>query len=188
MVPLVDCGRGNLVTTRPLQPNVLAMTPIGVVRGGRVDPMDDDWGDVLSEIVLDDRIPTDSLEGLDEFSHVEVVYVFDQVDEARITVGARHPRGRSGWPRVGIFAQRVKGRPNRIGVTPCEIVTVDQRVVIVRGLDAIDGTPVLDVKPYMIEFAPRTPVRQPAWSHELMREFWKIIPAVPDSGVDPADL
>lgn len=176
------------MTTQPLQPYVLDMAPIGVVRGGRVEPIDDDWGGVLSEIVLDDRFPTDALDGLDEFSHVEVVYVFDQVDEATITVGARHPRGRSNWPRVGIFAQRAKGRPNRIGVSTCEIVTVDQRVVAVRGLDAIDGTPVLDVKPYMIEFAPRTPVRQPPWSHQLMRDYWKIIPSVPDSGVDTSGL
>jgi tRNA-Thr(GGU) m(6)t(6)A37 methyltransferase TsaA len=156
------------------------MVPIGIVRGGRVEPIDDDWGGILSEIVLDDRFPTDALDGLDEFSHVEVVYVFDHVDEAKITVGARHPRGRSDWPRVGIFAQRAKGRPNRIGVTTCEIVDVDQRVVTVRGLDAIEGTPVLDVKPYMVEFAPRAQVRQPAWSHELMRDYWMIAPSVPD--------
>lgn len=137
---------------------------------------------MLSEIVLDDRFPTDALDGLDEFSHVEVVYVFDQVDEAKITVGARHPRGRSDWPRVGIFAQRAKGRPNRIGVRTCEIVDVDRRVVTVRGLDAIDGTLVLDVKPYMVEFAPRVRVRQPAWSRELMRDYWEITPTVADPG------
>jgi tRNA (adenine37-N6)-methyltransferase len=170
------------VTTQPTQPNALEMVPIGVVRGGRVEPIDDDWGGLLSEIVLDDRFPTDALDGLDEFSHVEVVYIFDQVDEAKITVGARHPRGRSDWPRVGIFAQRAKGRPNRIGVTTCEIVNVGQRVVTVRGLDAIDGTPVLDVKPYMVEFAPRIQVRQPAWSHELMRGYWTITPSVPGPG------
>jgi tRNA (Thr-GGU) A37 N-methylase len=98
--------------------------------------------------------------------------VFDQVDEATITVGARHPRGRTDWPRVGIFAQRAKGRPNRIGVTTCELVAVAERSVTVRGLDAVDGTPVLDLKPYMTEFAPRSPVRQPEWSSELMREYW----------------
>ena len=168
------------MTTQPTQPNTFEMVPIGVVRGGRVEPIDDDWGGMLSEIVLDDRFPTDALDGLDEFSHVEVVYIFDQVDEAKITVGARHPRGRSDWPRVGIFAQRAKGRPNRIGVSTCEIVNVDQRVVTLRGLDAIDGTPVLDVKPYMVEFAPRAQVRQPAWSHELMRDYWTVTPSVPD--------
>jgi tRNA (adenine37-N6)-methyltransferase len=158
------------------------MVPIGIVRGGRAEPIDDDWGGVLSEIVLDDRFPTDALDGLDAFSHVEVVYVFDRVDGATITVGARHPRGRPDWPSVGIFAQRAKGRPNRIGVTTCEIVGVDQRVVTVRGLDAIDGTPVLDLKPYMVEFAPRTRVHQPAWSHELMREYWTVAPAGVDDG------
>jgi tRNA (Thr-GGU) A37 N-methylase len=87
-------------------------------------------------------------------------------------VGARHPRGRTDWPLVGIFAQRGKARPNRIGVTTCELVGVDGRRVLVRGLDAIDGTPVLDLKPYMAEFAPRSAVREPAWAHELMRDYW----------------
>jgi len=164
------------------------MVPIGVVRGGRAEAIDDDWGGTISEIVLDDRFPKDSLDGLDEFSHLDVVYVFDQVDEATITVGARHPRERSDWPRVGIFAQRAKGRPNRIGVTTCEIVSVDQRVVTVRGLDAIDRTPVLDMKPYMVEFAPRATVRQPAWSHELMRDYWYITPSVPDPAESGSDV
>ena len=159
--------------------NTLAMVPIGAVRGGRVEPIDDDWGDVLSEVVLHDRFPADALDGLAAFSHVEVVYVFDQVDEAKVTVGARHPRGRADWPQVGIFAQRAKGRPNRIGVTSCEVVAVDGRAVTVRGLDAIDGSPVLDLKPYMVEFAPRTAVRQPAWSHELMRGYWTMQPSAP---------
>lgn len=162
--------------TTPPPPNAIAMVPIGTVRGGRVDPIDDDWGGVVSDIVLDDRFPADALDGLDAFSHLDVVYVFDQVDEAQVTVGARHPRGRADWPAVGIFAQRAKGRPNRIGVTTCEIVAVDGRGVTVRGLDAIDGTPVLDLKPYMVEFAPRTQVRQPAWSHELMRDYWTASP------------
>jgi tRNA (adenine37-N6)-methyltransferase len=148
------------------------MVPIGMVNGGRTDLADDHWGDVVAEIVLDDRFDADALRGLEDFSHVEVVFVFDQVDEAKITVDARHPRGQTDWPRVGIFAQRAKGRPNRIGVTTCEIVGVDNRVLTVRGLDAIDRTPVLDLKPYMVEFAPRTPVRQPPWSHELMRDYW----------------
>jgi tRNA-Thr(GGU) m(6)t(6)A37 methyltransferase TsaA len=157
-----------------MQPMPLQMVPIGVVRGGRAEPVDDDWGGIVSEVVLDERFSADALDGLVDFSHVEVVFVFDRVDEAKITVDARHPRGRADWPAVGIFAQRAKGRPNRIGVTTCEIVAVDRRIVTVRGLDAIDGTPVLDLKPYMVEFAPRSPVHQPDWSHELMREYWEI--------------
>lgn len=160
------------MTSAAVSPPTFTMTPIGVVRGGRADPIDDHWGDVVAEVVLDARFSAEVLHGLAEFSHLDVVYVFDRVDEAKITVDARHPRGRSDWPRVGIFAQRAKGRPNRIGVTTCEIVAVDGRVVTVRGLDAIDGTPVLDLKPYMTEFAPRSPVRQPEWSSELMKDYW----------------
>ena len=74
---------------------------------------------------------------------------------------------------MGIFAQRAKDRPNRLGSTVVEIVKRDDRVLTVAGLDAVDGTPVLDIKPVMIEFLPRTTVRQPAWSHELMRQYWK---------------
>ena len=74
---------------------------------------------------------------------------------------------------MGIFAQRAKDRPNRLGSTVVEIVKRDDRVLTVAGLDAVDGTPVLDIKPVMAEFLPRGEVRQPAWSHELMRQHWK---------------
>ena len=112
--------------------------------------------------------------GLDGFSHVEVVFQFHGVDEQAVNLGARHPRGRTDWPRVGILAQRAKARPNRLGVTTCELVGADGLRLTVRGLDAIDGTPVLDVKPYMAEFAPRTPTRQPAWATELMAGYWHL--------------
>lgn len=159
------------------------LVPIGYVRGGRVEAIDDDWGDLTCDIVLDPRWPTDALAGLSDFSHLEVVYVFDQVDDTTITVGARRPRHNRDWPKVGIFAQRAKGRPNRIGVTTCEIVDLDGLTVTVRGLDAIDGTPVVDLKPYMVEFAPRTVVHQPSWSHELMRDYWHSSIARADSSL-----
>ncbi len=111
-------------------------------------------------------------QGLEAFSHIEVVYVFDRVDPAAVCTGARHPRGRADWPEVGILAQRAKDRPNRIGVTVCELRRADGAAIEVAGLDAVDGTPVLDVKPYLPGFAPRTEVRQPAWAEELMRDYW----------------
>ena len=74
---------------------------------------------------------------------------------------------------------RAKARPNRLGVTTCELVSVDGLVVTVRGLDAIDDTPVLDIKPHMIEFGPRTPVRQPEWVGELMADYWQAGPPIP---------
>jgi tRNA-Thr(GGU) m(6)t(6)A37 methyltransferase TsaA len=151
----------------------ISLNPIGYVRGGRTEAIDDDWGDVEAVIELDAlQFDPDVTAGLDDFSHLEVVYVFHLVDEAKIETKARHPRNNKEWPLVGIFAQRAKGRPNRIGMTTCEIVAVDGLRVTVRGLDAIDGTPVLDVKPYMTEFAPRTAVKQPDWSRELMKQYW----------------
>jgi tRNA (adenine37-N6)-methyltransferase len=152
--------------------DAVRLVPVAVVEGGRREAFDDEWASVAATIVLDDRFPEDALAGLDNFSHIDVVFLFHLVDEAAVNVGARHPRGRTDWPAVGIFAQRAKARPNRIGVTTCELVAVEGRRARVRGLDAIDGTPVLDLKPYLREFGPRGPVREPAWATELMENYW----------------
>ncbi|MDP1794344.1 MAG: SAM-dependent methyltransferase [Acidimicrobiales bacterium] len=150
----------------------LSLQPIGYVRGGRTEAIDDNWGDVEAVIELDaSDFDADVTAGLAEFSHLDVVYVFHLVDESKIETKARHPRNNPDWPLVGIFAQRAKGRPNRIGVTTCEIVKVDGLRVHVRGLDAIDGTPVVDLKPYMTEFAPRSAIRQPQWATDLMTGY-----------------
>jgi tRNA-Thr(GGU) m(6)t(6)A37 methyltransferase TsaA len=153
-------------------PSQIILRPVGVVMGGRVEATDDDWGAVEATIHLDGRFPDDCTAGLADYSHIDVVYVFDRVDPSNVHSGARHPRNRTDWPLVGIFAQRAKARPNRLGVTTCELLHVDGRRLTVRGLDAIDGSPVIDVKPTMQEFLPRTTLRQPAWSHELMRHYW----------------
>jgi len=151
----------------------IVVTPIGWVQSSRGDAVDDDWDAVTSTIALDaERFGPDALAGLEEFSHVDVVYAFHLVTEADVQPGARHPRGNQDWPKVGIFAQRAKMRPNRIGVTTCSLDRVDGLTVHVTGLDAIDGTPVLDIKPYMAEFGPRGALRQPAWSHQLMAGYW----------------
>jgi tRNA (Thr-GGU) A37 N-methylase len=149
------------------------LTPIGHVRGGRADVIDDDWGASRATIALDpDKFTPDALAGLADFSHAEVIFLFDKVPDDKIETGARHPRGRADWPLVGIFAQRGKNRPNRLGLTTCRIVAVDGLTIEVEGLDAINGTPVLDIKPVMVEFLPRGDVRQPGWSHELMQGYW----------------
>lgn len=151
----------------------IVMTPIGRVEGGRSEPEDDDWGASLARIVLDPaRFDDEALLGLEAFSHAEVVFVFDKVGDDQIVTGARHPRGNKAWPRIGIFAQRGKNRPNRIGVTVCEIVAVNGRMLEVRGLDAIEGTPVLDIKPVMSGFAPRGAVREPDWAKAIMESYW----------------
>jgi tRNA (Thr-GGU) A37 N-methylase len=150
-----------------------SVTPIGHVRGGRHEVVDDGWGEVRAAIVLDPAVVgSRATAGLDAFSHLEVVFVFDRVDPATVTTDARRPRGNPAWPEVGILAQRGKGRPNRLGVSRCRLVSVDGLKLQVEGLDAVDGTPVLDVKPWMAGFAPRGAVDEPAWSAELMAGYW----------------
>jgi len=148
------------------------LTPIATVRSCRTEPLDDDWDAVPAQVVLDDALSPSSLLGLQDFSHVEVVYVFHRVPPGQVTTAVRRPRGKPDWPEVGIFAQRAKARPNRLGVTVCRLLGVDGRTLHVQGLDAIDGTPVVDVKPYLAELGPRGEVRQPAWSRELMAGYW----------------
>ena len=153
-------------------PDTIELRPVGWVRGGRELAEDDGWDAETATIELDARFDASALTGLDAFSHVEVVYHFHGVDEADVVTGARHPRGRTDWPAVGIFAQRGRVRPNRLGVSVAALVAVDGRRVIVRGLDAIDGTPVLDLKPVLRGFLPRGEVREPAWATELMAAYW----------------
>jgi tRNA (Thr-GGU) A37 N-methylase len=149
------------------------LNAIGYVRGGRIAAEDDDWGPVQAEIVLDaTRFAPDALQGLADFSHAEIIYHFHQVPDSDIVAGARHPRGRTDWPAVGIFAQRGRTRPNRLGVSTCEIVGVSGLALTVRGLDAIDGTPVLDIKPVLSGFALRGPLREPAWARAIMQTYW----------------
>ena len=151
----------------------VSLTPIGIVVGPRVEPTDDAWGDIESTIALDEAFPAEALRGLAEFSHLEVVYLFHLADPAATTTGARRPRGLAHLPEVGVFAQRNKDRPNHIGVSRCEILGVTGREVRVRGLDAIDGTPVLDLKPHFSAFVPKTgAVREPAWVAEITREYF----------------
>lgn len=151
---------------------MIAMESIGYVSTERAEAEDDYWGDVQSRIVLNDAIDPEALAGIEDFSHAEILFCFDRVDPQKIVYGARHPRNNRDWPRVGIFAQRGKNRPNRIGSTIVRVIKREGRTLYVAELDAIDGTPVLDIKPVMQEFLPRGAVRQPAWSHELMREYW----------------
>ena len=154
-------------------PDTITLKPIGHVHGGRSEPIDDDWDSVEASIVLDPKLfGADATASLGDFSHIEVVFHFDRVPDEEINTGARHPRGRKDWPLVGILAQRGKGRPNRIGVTVCKLLSVDGLTLRVRGLDAIDGTPVLDIKPVMAGFLPRGTVREPPWAKELMDGYW----------------
>ena len=146
--------------------------PIGYVHASRTLAEDDFWGSEEARIELVPAFSSEALQGLADFSHVEVLFLFHQVDEAKIVSGARHPRNNPNWPLVGIFAQRGKNRPNRIGSTICRVLRLQGPSLVVAELDAVDGTPVLDIKPVMQEFLPRQSIRQPSWSQELMAQYW----------------
>jgi tRNA-Thr(GGU) m(6)t(6)A37 methyltransferase TsaA len=148
------------------------VAPIAFVRSPRTQPTDDFWGDVVAEIELCPDMPTESLDGLDEYSHAEIIFYFHRVAQEKIVRGSRHPRDNPAYPRVGILAHRAKDRPNRLGSTIVRILGREGRTLRVLALDAIDGTPVLDIKPVMTEFLPREPVQQPAWTHEKMANYW----------------
>jgi tRNA-Thr(GGU) m(6)t(6)A37 methyltransferase TsaA len=152
-----------------------SVRPIGIVRSPIKSPQDDCWANIVSRIDLDPETFTpECTQGLSEFSHLEIVFLFHLVNPDSVHRGSRHPRGNTDWPKVGIFAQRAKDRPNRIGVSFCKIESVNGLQIEVRELDAIDGTPVLDIKPYMEEFAPREEIRQPSWSRQLMAGYFKL--------------
>jgi tRNA (adenine37-N6)-methyltransferase len=147
---------------------------IGFVKARRSGAEDDYWGEEEACIQLTEQFTAEAMQGLSDFSHVEILFLFHRVDPAKVVTGARHPRNNPEWPLAGIFAQRGKNRPNRIGSTICRVVRVEGTELFVAELDAIDGTPVLDIKPVMREFLPREEVRQPAWAQELMRDYWRV--------------
>jgi tRNA (Thr-GGU) A37 N-methylase len=150
----------------------IGLEPIGHVRSARGDVEDDYWGGTEAAIEFTAAFEPEALQGLEEFSHVEVLFFFDRVDPAKIVRGARHPRNNESWPAVGIFAQRGKNRPNRLGSTVARILRREDRRLHVAELDAIDGMSVLDLKPVLREFLPRGAVRQPDWPGELMQRYW----------------
>lgn len=151
----------------------ITLEAIAYVSACRVAPADDDWGDTRATITLVESLDASALDGIEDYSHVEVLYLFHAVAAENIVAGARHPRNNPNWPKVGILAQRAKNRPNRIGSTICKLLHRSGRSLVVLELDAIDGTPILDIKPVMVEFLPRDAIRQPAWSTELMANYWR---------------
>src|ERR1700690_396478 len=152
----------------------IILAPIGRVHSPRTEAKDDFWGNLISVIELDGaQFTEDSVLGLSDFSHILVVYRVHLVPDDGGLTGANRPRGNPDWPRVGIFAQRKKDRPNKLGVSVCQLLEVDGLRLKVKALDAIEGTPVLDIKPFVREFEPDPGrVRQPQWVTELMRDYY----------------
>ena len=152
---------------------MITLKPIGIVKNTRQSDEDDNWGSVVSSIELCAPYYEESLRGIEDFSHVEIIFYFHQVSEQKIVRGSRRPRNNRAWPLVGIFAQRGKNHPNLIGTTMAKVLKRDGNKLLVQGLDAINGTPVIDIKPVMKEFLPKKDVLQPTWAEEIMRHYWQ---------------
>ena len=145
---------------------------VAYIRNDRSEALDDNWDDVVSTVELAEGVPDESLRGLSEFSHVEIVFFADWAEDVPPGPWHRRPRGNPDWPDVGVFAQRNKDRPNRILLSTVAIDSIARRSFSVRGLDGIDGTPVLDIKPVFRWSVPRGDLRVAPWSDELGENYF----------------
>ena len=147
--------------------------PIGSVRNGAREKVDFGWGDVTSQIALREDL-REGLQGLEAFSHALIICHLNEAVFGPAEHLLCRSRGRDDMPLTGVFARRAKDRPNPIGVTAVKIlaVEIERGVLTVQGLDAIDGTPVLDIKPYFPAFDCRVDASVPPYVDELMRDYF----------------
>jgi tRNA (adenine37-N6)-methyltransferase len=124
----------------------IMLEPIGFVKTEAVGHEVRDKN-VVSQIVFREDL-TEALEGVEEFSHLFVLFWLNRIPEEGRKRMKVHPRGRADMPLLGIFATRTPHRPNPIGLTRVKLLKIEDNVATVQGLDAYDGTPVLDIKPF----------------------------------------
>lgn len=151
----------------------ISLSPIGYVKNERKEIEDDNWSEIISEIFLEENIIPESLIGIEDFSHLEIIFYMNQVKDEKAKAQYRHPRNNTDLPKLGTFAQRNKNRPNKLGLTTVELIERNGRTLKVKNLDAISGTPILDIKPVMEEFQPQNEIKQPEWTREIMKNYWK---------------
>ena len=144
---------------------------VATVSNVRVEIEDDYWESIQSEITLEKDVSSKVFTNIAKFSHLEILFFFHKTDEKDI-IDSCHPRGDPKYPEMGIFAQRKKERINRLGLSVVELLEVHGRTLKVKYLDAIDGTPVIDIKPVFNEFLPKGEVKQPLWVKDLTKYYW----------------
>ena len=146
--------------------------PIGLVRSSVTEAIDHCWGEIESDIHLNDSF-AGGLIKLDQFSHVIIIFYMHKTPMFNLKTDLiRRPQGRLDMPKIGIFAQRAKHRPNPIGITVVPVISITKNILKVKGLDAIDGTPVLDIKPYFPIFDRINTAKTPKWVDELMSDYF----------------
>ena len=149
----------------------MIVEPIGTVKSPVTEGVDENWGSVISEIHITQNF-TSGLTGIDQFSHIIVIFYMDKSTFDSEADLVRRPQGRLDMPEVGIFSQRAKHRPNPIGITTVELIKYDGNVLTVKALDATDGTPVLDIKPYFPVFDRVNEPKVPEWVQRLMVNYF----------------
>jgi tRNA-Thr(GGU) m(6)t(6)A37 methyltransferase TsaA len=150
-------------TVVPREP--VSIRPIGVVRNNVRQPRMDGWSDVRSDILFREEL-TEALDGIDGYSHVIVIFAFDRVPESELKLRVR-PRGDARIPEQGVLATRSQVRPSPLGMSVVKLLRRRRNVIRVEGLDAIDGTPVLDVKPYFANYDAVQDAAVPEWARSL---------------------
>ena len=148
----------------------ITMSPIGYVENNVQAKKDIAWGEDVSKIVLEKEYYT-GLSGLEDFSHAIIIYYLDKATYKREKHLQRRPQNRDDMPLVGIFSQRGKDRPNKIGMTAVQIISVGEKMLVIKGLDAINGTAVLDVKPYYPVYDKKN-ASVPDWVNQLMEHYF----------------
>ena len=146
----------------------IKLKPIGVVHNEIKQTGYRDCKDMVSEIEIDGKW-AGLLDGIEEFSHIIVLFWMHAVSPDSPPPVKVHPRGRADLPLVGLFATRAPQRPNPIGITIVKLLKRCGTTLTVQGLDAIDGTPVIDIKSYMIPRIARNEIRMPEWVAKLQK-------------------
>lgn len=152
----------------------IQLKQVGTVYNNRNQIIDDYWGSIESIIKLNsDSYEKSATDGLNKFSHIEVLFYMDRVDQNKIITAKRHPRNNINLPKVGILAQRGKNRPNQIASSIAQLISVNDLELKVIGLDAINNTPVLDIKPYFLDMIPnKKSIKEPNWVFEISKNYF----------------
>lgn len=149
----------------------IKLNPIGEVNSSVIDKMDENWGKVVSKIILKPEY-NGALLGIQDFSHAIILTFLHQATYDKKKHLQRRPRNLETMPLLGILSQRGKNRPNPIGVTSVEIINAGVDFIEVKGLDAINGTPILDIKPYFPEYDKIDNSKVPSWVNILMENYF----------------
>ena len=142
----------------------IQLKPIGKAKNTTKKPALAGWKNLITEIVLDKRYAK-GLDGIKDYSHVIIVYWMKQEKECHLK---HHPQGRADIPYGGIFACRCPQRPNRIAISTVKLLSRKNNSIRVKGLDILDGTPILDIKPYTPHYDRVNKARVPAWVNRLI--------------------